>query len=479
MAHHGAAHRGRLLRRRHGHHLILLVGLVAGCHAPPGFEPEDMGLPRRAVLTRQLLADSAIETASHPLRSGATAMVQTADDFAAVGRGVLCKRILLRLRPTPGPVETCRSTLDPGALEACLRKTTRRDLEPAQITLYHDGSEAFAALLRLIDGACGRIDVIMFIWANDDVGWTIAHHVAARAAAGVSVRILIDGGGNLINAEPDDLPTKVINATVSWLAEQPNVQLVRVRDACAHFDHRKLVIVDGQVAWTGGRNFREQAFSAQHDLSLTVAGPLVCELTREFERSWKDNGGRKIDRPIEPVPSNANALARLVGTGPLRHDLAGALTCAIDQACHHIYVENPYLSDSRLILRLARARRRGVDVRVVLTLSAGEAIANRANRVTANFLLRAGIRVYLYEGNTHLKALTVDGAWAYTGTGNFDPLSLRRDYEVGVALSDGSIIRQIEEEVLEPDFRPEWELHEPLPITPADRLSELIASLFG
>ena len=118
----------------------------------------------------------------------------------------------------------------------------------------------------------------------------------------------------------------------------------------------------------------------------------------------------------------------------MRHDLADVLFAAIDHARHHVYLENPYLCDGRLLLHLVEARRRGVEVRVVLTLESDEDITNRANRVTANYLLRAGVHVYLYRGRTHLKTLSVDGAWAYTGTGNFDPLSLRHDYELGIAL---------------------------------------------
>jgi cardiolipin synthase len=257
--------------------------------------------------------------------------------------------------------------------------------------------------------------------------------------------------------------------------------VLRARDGGARFDHRKLVVVDGQVAWTGGRNFREGAFGKQHDVSITISGPLARKFCREFERAWKEHGGQTAAGADGAAPSapTANAQARLIGTGPLRHDLADALLCAIDHARHHVYLENPYLCDGRLLLRLMAARRRGVDVRVVLTLGASEAIANHANRVTANFLLRAGVRVYLYEGPTHLKALSVDGAWAYLGTGNFDPLSLRHDYEVGLALGDGPLVRQVEEQLLEPDFLPDWELHEPLPVTTVDRLSEVLAALFG
>jgi cardiolipin synthase len=481
MAQHGAVNRRRAGAGARGWLILLLAASLTGCQAPPACDGRDPGLPRPAVLARQVIKDTALETAQHPARTSAAALYQTADTLGAVGRGVIVKRFLLPLRGLPDPPEPCRPTLDPAALEADLRKITRCALEPAEVTLYDDGPEALAALLRLIDGACGRIDVLMFIWENDAVGRAIAEHLAAKAAAGVPVRAVVDGGGNLIYSEPDTAPAAEVNRAVCWLARQPNVQVLRARDGGARFDHRKLVVVDGQVAWTGGRNFREGAFGKQHDVSVTLTGPLAGKLSREFERAWKEHGGPATARTegAAPLLTAPNAQARIIGTGPLRHDLADTLFCAIDHARHHVYLENPYLCDGRLLLRLMAARRRGVDVRAVFTLCASEAIANHANRVTANFLLRAGVRVYLYEGPTHLKALSVDGAWAYLGTGNFDPLSLRHDYEVGLALGDGPLVRQVEEQVLEPDFRPDWELHEPLPVTTVDRLSEVLAALFG
>jgi cardiolipin synthase len=333
----------------------------------------------------------------------------------------------------------------------------------------------------------------MFLWGNDPVGWVVAKHLAARAAGGVPVRALVDGG-NAVYPERRGLTAEEVNRPVCWLARQPNVCALRTRDGWARFDHRKLVVVDGQAAWTGGRNFREEEFAQEHDLSFILTGPLAGDLAREFERFWEEQGGQERAKDegqrtkqgvTEVCPSSfvlctsATAAARLVGTGPLRHDLADAVFAAIDHARHHVYVENPYLCDSRLLLRLVRARRRGLDVRVVLTLDASPAIVGRANRVTANYLLRAGVRVYLYDGKTHVKALSVDGAWAYVGTGNFDPLSLRHDYELGVALSAGPAVQEIEEGLLLPDCRPEWELKEPLPVTARDCVSELISSLFG
>jgi phosphatidylserine/phosphatidylglycerophosphate/cardiolipin synthase-like enzyme len=115
---------------------------------------------------------------------------------------------------------------------------------------------------------------------------------------------------------------------------------------------------------------------------------------------------------------------------------------------------------------------------VVLTLDSGSGVIDRSNRVTANRLLRAGCRVYLYPGPTHVKATSVDGQWAYLGTGNFDALSLRHNRELGLAVGAGPLIQALEEELFLPDFRPEWEVTEPLPVTPMDYASEVIASLF-
>jgi cardiolipin synthase len=299
------------------------------------------------------------------------------------------------------------------------------------------------------------------------------------------VRVLVDGGGNLLFGQPETATVADVNRVVCWLAAQPYVQVLRTRNGCARFDHRKLVLVDGQAVWSGGRNFTQKAFFGQHDLSFTLAGPLAGELAETFECSWAEQGGsRKAEAgrapPTSPPcpPPAPNAWARLVYTEPGSQQLADTLHQAVNDARHHVFAENVYFSDGRLIAELIDARRRGVDVRVVLTLASDSDVFKRVNRVTADRLLRAGVRVYLYPGMTHVKALAVDGCWAYTGSANFDPLSLRHDRELGLAVSAGPVVAELEERLFRPDFRPEWELHAPLPLAPGDRAAELLASLF-
>jgi cardiolipin synthase A/B len=223
----------------------------------------------------------------------------------------------------------------------------------------------------------------------------------------------------------------------------------------------------------------EEAFFRQRDLSLTIAGPLAAELAETFDHDWQEQGGTTTPPLSREPPAGAlpNA-ARLVATGPDRHDLADAVYTALDHARHHVYVENVYFSDAGVVNRLAKARRRGADVRAVLTVASNSDVYNRVNRVTANRLLRAGVRVYLYPGMTHVKAAAVDGCWAYAGTGNFDPLSMRHDRELGVAVGAGPAIAELEERLFLPAFRDEWELKEPLPISAHDRALDLLAGLF-
>jgi cardiolipin synthase len=361
-----------------------------------------------------------------------------------------------------------------------------RHLKPARVCLFREGSESLAALEGVLAGATRRIDVLIFEWSNDAVGAAIAHLIAAKAGPELRVRILVDGGGNLLFGTPTPENGGDVNRLVKELAHTPYVEVIRARDPFGRFDHRKLIVVDGRVAWTGGRNLTERAFFGQHDLSLTVAGPLVADLQACFDAAWRHEGG-------QPLPANGgaeaagdcaeavevNAQGRLVQTRPLRHQIEHALYAAVDGARHHLYLENFTFADGTLIAKFARARRRQVDVRVVLTLANSTPVINRANRVMANRLLAAGVRVYVFPEMTHVKGATADGNWAYLGSGNFDPLSLRWNRELGlVASGPCPLVTDVEARLFAADFRPEWELKQPLPVGVMDYLAEALAAAF-
>jgi cardiolipin synthase len=459
-----------------------LVSALAGCQALPApiatGERTDAG-GRCAIVARQVAADTAVEIVRHPVRSAGTALVEPLLPLSDTGAG-LRKRLATQFGRAPGPIVAWRPTLEVEALEQELRRLAGNELEPACVRLITDGSEALEALEDALDQATCQIDVLMFLWDNDPLGWQIARRIAARASPTLQVRILIDGGGNLLQGEPSTASAGEVNAVVCWLAQQPNVRVIRTRNPFGRFDHRKLVVVDGRIVWSGGRNFTNEAFFEARDLTYVMRGPLTGELATRFAHYWEEQGGPPGPPPPPPLPATgANTLARLVRTRPFEAGLARTVYTAVDRAEHHIYIENPYFTDNVLINKLVHARRRGVDVRVVLTLDSGSPIIDLANRVTVNRLLQAGIRVFLYPGRTHVKAMSVDGVWAYFGTGNFDPLSLRHNHELGLACSHGPLVGELESRLFLPDFRADWEVHHPVPWTAGEFVAELIVSIFG
>ncbi|HEY7330133.1 MAG TPA: phosphatidylserine/phosphatidylglycerophosphate/cardiolipin synthase family protein [Gemmataceae bacterium] len=469
---------------------------ISGCQLSPaqpsGCAPATANAPRNRVLTRQILSDTGAEIAQHPLRASRTMLAGEAAWFSSAVRGIFGKRIGMRLHHVP-PMCPCANGLD--------STVTEPGLQPAAVQLYREGGAALAALEHLIDSAQCRIDVIMYIWEDDAVGESIAQRLAAAAAANRRVRILVDGGANLIFApspatdpqpgSPPSIPARQekpktageVNGAVCWLAHQPGVELIRIRNPCAHFDHRKLVLIDGQAAWAGGRNFTQPGFFVRHDLSLTMQGPLVAEWQMMFENYWREQGGKPecVQTQTSPElmpPPLVNANARLVESAPEDHSLRHSLYHAIDHARSFVYLENPYLTDNGVIVKLARARRRGVDVRILFTIQSDTSSINHTNKVTANRLLAAGVRVYLYPGRVHTKAGLIDGCWGYVGSGNFDLLSLYRNRELGVIFGPSPVLAELDQVLFQPDFNPEWELHAPLPLTIADYAYEMLAAFF-
>src|SRR5262249_39892775 len=153
-------------------------------------------------------------------------------------------------------------------------------------------------------------------WENDALGVGLAERLAARAGPHLRVRVLIDGGGNLIFGQPEGASAAEVNGALARLLRHPHVEVVRIRNPFARFDHRKLVLIAGRVAWTGGRTFDLPAFFSTHDVSFTLEGPLVTELQERFEDHWRDHGGSSGGGPPAPAPTPpvANAAARLIHT---------------------------------------------------------------------------------------------------------------------------------------------------------------------
>ena len=147
---------------------------------------------------------------------------------------------------------------------------------------------------------------------------------------------------------------------------------------------------------------------------------------------------------------------------------------AIRNARHYIYIENAYFTDDTMLYELARARRRGVDVRVILPLVSNHGPMNQSNALAANAMMEHGIRVFLYPGMSHVKAAVFDG-WACLGSANWDRLSFRTNKELNLATSNPEAVDELLERIFRKDFAASVELTEPFPARWSDHLMEVVA----
>jgi cardiolipin synthase len=218
-----------------------------------------------------------------------------------------------------------------------------------------------------------------------------------------------------------------------------------------------------------------------HDMMMELHGPVVDVLREEFERAWAHAGpmgdaGLLLStlRPRERNSEDVGYPLRVLHTRPGDAEIFHAQRAAIRNAKDYIYIQNAYFTDDAMLYELAKARRRGVDVRVILPLVGNHGPINQSNVLAANAMLEHGIRVFVYPGMSHIKAAVYDG-WACMGSANWDKLSFRTNKELNIATSHAPYVDALLEQVFTPDFAGSVELIEPFPVRWSDHLMEIVA----
>jgi cardiolipin synthase len=181
-------------------------------------------------------------------------------------------------------------------------------------------------------------------------------------------------------------------------------------------DHSKVLLVDGRYVFLGGMNIGREYRYEWHDLMAEIQGPIVASFERKFDKKWAQVGpwgdaaltveGLRTQPggPTAPAGTNLIALRRLY-TRPFDHQIRCAELEAIKRASSYVFAENPYFFSNEFLIALTRARKRGVDVRVLMPSENDLGIGHNSNLVIANYFLEHGVRVYFYPGMTHVKAL--------------------------------------------------------------------------
>ncbi|HSG63714.1 MAG TPA: phosphatidylserine/phosphatidylglycerophosphate/cardiolipin synthase family protein [Gammaproteobacteria bacterium] len=347
-----------------------------------------------------------------------------------------------------------------------------------------DGEEFFSRLIETIEAAEDSIDVRTYIFDNDDFAVQIADLLRERSRE-VDVRVLLDGIGALLGTQvdPKGMP-RDFEPPISMSSYLERGSPVKVRTSGNPWltgDHTKSTIIDGKVAFLGGMNIGREYRYEWHDLMVEVSGPIVDLLQRDLDIAWSKAGWFGDLAMTFRAMSAPRARAEDVGE-PVRvlvtrdHDsqIYRAQLAAIRRAQSYIYIENSYFSDDATLYELAKARRRGVDVRVILPDDGNHAPLNYSNEVAINVMLRNGIRVFLFPGMSHVKAAIIDG-WACVGSANFDKLSLQINEELNIATSSPPVVDDLMQRVFVRDFERSEELTEERPLRWTHHLAEFVS----
>ncbi len=319
-----------------------------------------------------------------------------------------------------------------------------------------DGDAAYPMMLQAIDEAKHTVGLCVYIFDNDDTGRLFVAALGRAVARGVAVRVLIDDVG----AHP------LWNSIVTPLGEA-NVPTARFLPrwiprsfAYANLrNHRKLLIVDGRLGFTGGMNISEGHWLAHkpaqpiHDLQFCIEGPLVAQMQSVFADDWKFAAGEELRGDIwfPTLNPHGSILARGVSSGPdedlekIRLVLLGALASARST----IRIVTPYfLPDAGLISALNIAALRGVQVDILLPSHSDHRFMQWATMAQLPQVLEYGCRVWLLPPPFyHTKLMIVDGVWTMLGSANWDPRSLRLNFEFDVECYDRALAATLEREI--------------------------------
>lgn len=391
---------------------------------------------------------------------------------------------LLVLQGTPVPPLHTGPGMDLQAWEQELDSITGTTASKGKLVYLVDGKQFFPRLTELISQAQKSVLLRLYIFDNDDYATWFADFLKQRSEA-IDIRVIIDGLGTIgaSAAKPESLPEDHTAplSIANYLQAGSNIKVHMLANPWFTGDHTKSIIIDEKTAFVGGMNIGREYRYNWHDLMVEVEGPVVTEILDDFKKAWtmgRFMGGLRTlfwkKQPVEPVEDNENYPLRVLYTRPGNSQILRAQVRAIRQARREILLENAYLTSDTIIYELARARRRGVDVRVIIPYEIDYGIINRSNIIAANAMLKNGIRVYIYPGMSHVKAAIYDD-WACLGSANFDNLSLRINKELNLATSDSVAVDALKEQVFRPDMGRSVELTEPLPHNWLDYLAELLA----
>jgi cardiolipin synthase len=339
-----------------------------------------------------------------------------------------------------------------------------------------NGEECYPAMLAAIDGARRSINLSSYIFDGGGVGRDFTEALRRASERGVAVRVIIDALGEKYSRPPARALLEGSAVKVARFLPLRQGGHLNLRN------HRKLLVVDGTTAFTGGMNIGERHLLSSlswrrpvADMHFRVTGPVVTDMQRAFMEDWHFVTGKLLEpeENLLPQATAGTVLARAIADGPDREFrlLHAVIMGALSSARSRILIMTPYfIPDRAFLAAMTTAALRGVDVALVLPSCNNLPLVHWASRAYLWEILQQGVRVFYQPPPfVHTKLLVVDDLWSLVGSANMDPRSLRLNFEFNLELYDRALAARLAEHVIDAmakgkevtladmDGRPLWE----------------------
>ena len=374
---------------------------------------------------------------------------------------------------------------DPGFRTLLSRVDQSAILGGNRVDVYFDGGAAFAAMDTAIEGAQAEILAESYIWKDDATGRRMLDALTRAVERGVAVRVLADAWGSLSTRRGywkemrrRGVDVRLFNPLFPSLITQP------LRD------HRKILVIDRRIAFTGGMNVADEYCIGAggkedrpwRDTHARVEGPAAWEMATVFSEAWTAAGGRDLAlQPLEP-PEDAPARVLVLDSRPGRGhgETASVLAAAVGAARERIWVTNAYFAPRRRAIdALGAAARRGVDVRLLLPGRTDVALVRHAGHGWYDALRETGVRVFEYQpAILHAKTALVDDYLSVVGSSNLDFRSFHFNAECNVLVLDDGVGKTMSA-AFERDLESSVEISAEWKRSPRHRVGDSLARLLG
>jgi len=328
--------------------------------------------------------------------------------------------------------------------------TSRALTSGNSVTMLHNGEQAYPAMLAAINAACEEVLLVTYLFDSDRVGESFISALIAAHQRGVVVHVIVDGIGELYSWPQASRRLHEADVSVARFLPPrlfPPSLSINLRN------HRKILVVDGELGFTGGMNI-----SARHlvdsdnkqrtvDLHFSVRGPVVSQLRDVFVEDWRFITSKNLPVSDRHPSRQGHVFCRSITDGPNADldKIALILMAAISAATHSVSIITPYFLPSReMIACLQSAALRGVDVAIILPLKSNIRVVDWATRNLLWELLQHNVKVYYQAAPfAHSKLFVVDEQYAQVGSANIDARSLRLNFELNLEMHGSSSVKEL------------------------------------